>query len=58
MHTVQAHTFLLNFVSGYDSTEAKIQGLQCPNDGREAFERLTKHYEGEGIHAIDICEAD
>jgi hypothetical protein len=55
---VQVHTFLLNFVSGNDTAEAKIQGLSRPNDGREAFKRLTEHYEGVGIHAIDIREAD
>jgi hypothetical protein len=56
--TVQVHTFLLNFVTGNDTAEAKIQGLSRPNDGREAFKRLTEHYEGVGIHAIDIREAD
>ena len=56
--TVQVHTFLLNFVTGNDTAEAKIQGLSQPNDGREAFKRLTEHYEGVGIHAIDIREAD
>ena len=56
--TVQVHTFLLNFVTGNDTAEAKIQGLVRPNDGREAFKRLVEHYEGVGIHAIDIREAD
>ncbi|KAI2502013.1 Reverse transcriptase (RNA-dependent DNA polymerase) [Fragilaria crotonensis] len=56
--TVQVHTFLLNFVTGNDTAEAKIQGLTRPNDGREAFKRLVEHYEGVGIHAIDIREAD
>ena len=56
--TVQVHTFLVNFVSGNDTAEAKIQGLQRQNDGREAFKRLVEHYEGVGIHAIDIREAD
>jgi len=56
--TVQVHTFLLNFVSGNDTAEAKIQGLTRPNDGRDAFKRLVEHYEGVGIHAIDIREAD
>jgi hypothetical protein len=56
--TVQVHTFLLNFVTGNDTAEAKIQGLMRPNDGREAFKRLVEHYEGVGIHAIDIREAD
>ena len=32
--TVQVHTFLLNFVSGNETAEAKIQGLQLVNDGR------------------------
>jgi hypothetical protein len=56
--TVQVHTFLVNFVSGNNTAGAKIQGLQRPNDGREAFKRLVEHYEGVGIHAIDIREAD
>ena len=56
--SVQVHTFLVNFVSGNDTAEAKIQGLTRPNDGREAFKRLVEHYEGVGIHAIDIREAD
>ena len=56
--TAQVHTFLLNFVSGNDTAEAKIQGLQRPHDGREAYRRLVEHYEGVGIHAVDIREAD
>ena len=56
--TVQVHPFLVNFVSGNDTAEAKIQGLRRPNDGREAYKRLVEHYEGVGIHAVDIREAD
>ena len=56
--TVQIHTFLVNFVSGNDTAAATIQGLLRPNDGREAFKRLVEHYEGVGIHAINIREAD
>ena len=49
----------MNFISGNDTAEAKIQGLRKPNDGREAFKRLVKHYaEGVGVHAINIREAD
>ena len=58
INTVQVHTFLLNFVTGNNTAEAKIQGLSRPNDGREAFKRLVEHYEGVGINAIDIREAD
>jgi hypothetical protein len=56
--TVQVQTFLLNFVTGNDTAEAKIQGLRRAIDGREALKRLTEHYEGVGIQAIDIWEAD
>jgi hypothetical protein len=56
--TVQAHTFLVNFVAGNDTAEANIQGLVKPNDGREAFRCLVDHYEGVGIHAVDVREAD
>ncbi len=52
---LQAHTFLVNFVLGNDTAEAKIQGLQRLNDGWNAFTRLVKHYEWVGIHAIDIA---
>ena len=51
--TVQVHTFLVNFVAGNDTAEAKIQGLQRVNDSREAYKRLVEHYEGVGIHAIE-----
>ena len=37
---VQVHTFLLNFVTGNDTAEAKIQGLSRPNDGCKAFKLL------------------
>jgi ribosomal protein L4 len=57
--TVQVHTFLVNFVAGNDTAEAKIQGLDKPNNGREAFRRLrVEHYEGVGIHAVDVRNAD
>jgi hypothetical protein len=56
--TVQEHTFKLNFVTGNDTAEAKIQGLSRPNDGRKAFKRLTEHYEGVWIYATDIREAE
>lgn len=56
--TTQVHTFLVNFVSGNDTAEAKIQRLSRANVGREAFKRLVEHYEGVGIHAIDIRKAD
>ena len=56
--TAQVHTFLLNFVTGNDTAEAKIQGHKRANDGREAFKCLVEHYEGVGIHASDVHEAD
>jgi hypothetical protein len=55
---VQVHTFLMNFVSGNDTTDAKIRGLQRPKDGRKAHKHLVEHYEGVGIRAIDILEAN
>jgi hypothetical protein len=58
INTVQVKTLLLNFVTGNDTAEAKIQGLSRPNNGCEAFNFFVEHYEGVGIHAIDIQEAD
>jgi hypothetical protein len=37
--SVQVHTFLVYLVSENDTAEAKIQGLQRPNDGRYAFKK-------------------
>jgi hypothetical protein len=48
----------VNFVSGNDTAKAQIQGLPRPNDGRDTFKRLVEHYEGVGIHAINIRKAD
>jgi hypothetical protein len=56
--TVQVHTSLVKFVSGKDTAEAKIQGLQCQSDGRKAFKQLIEYHENVDIHAIDIHEAD
>lgn len=58
MDTVLVHTYLQNFILGNDNAEAKIRSLTNPEDGREAFKRLCEHYEGVGIHAIDIREAE
>ena len=38
--TVPVRNFLVNFVSGNDTTEAKIQGLSLPNDGHDTFTHL------------------
>lgn len=37
INLVQVPTFLMNFVTGNDTVEAKFQGLQRPNDGRKAL---------------------
>ena len=50
----QVHTFLVYFVSGNNTAEAKIQGLKRQHDGREGCERLVEYYDGVRIHAIDI----
>jgi hypothetical protein len=58
INTAQVHTFLVNFVSGNYTAEAKIQGLIRSNDSRAAFKRSFDHYEAIGTHAIDIRDAD
>ena len=55
---VQVHTSLVNFVSGKDTAEAKIQGLQHQSDGCKVFKRLIEYHESIDIHAINIQEAD
>lgn len=54
----QVHTFITSFISGNETAEAKIQMLGTQTNGRRDFQTLTEYYEGVGIHAIDIAEAD
>jgi len=54
----EVHTYIVSFIAGNETAEAKILPHQIECDGRKDFLALCEHYEGVGIHAIDITKAD
>ena len=54
----EVFTLLVNFIAGNETAEAKIQSHVASTDGREAFKALVDHYEGVGLHSVDILKAD
>jgi hypothetical protein len=55
---VDVHTFIVNFISGNDTAEAKIQAHEDSKDGRLDYISLREHYEGVGLHALDLTKAE
>jgi len=54
----EVHTYIVNFIAGNQTAEAKIQMFQALNNGRLDFNGLKDHFEGVGINAVDILAAD
>jgi hypothetical protein len=52
------HTFIVNFISGNETAEAKIQAYETNNNGRLDYIALREHYEGVGLHSLDITKAE
>ena len=56
--SAQVHTFIVNFVTGNETAEAKIHSFAAQTDGRIDYQALVDHYEGVGVHAIYITKAE
>eukprot|EP00978_Attheya_sp_CCMP212_P037579 scaffold178764_cov38-Attheya_sp.AAC.1 len=56
--SAQVHTFITNLIAGNSTAEAKVEPDAELNDGRRDFQNLRDHYEGIGVHAVDITKAD
>ena len=54
----EVFTLLVKFIAGNETAEAKIQPHVTTTNGRLAFKALKDHYEGVGVHSIDIMQAD
>jgi hypothetical protein len=52
------HTFIVNFISGNDTAEAKIQAHEDTKDGRLDYIALREHYKGVGLHTLDVTKAE
>ena len=55
---LEVHTFLISFIAGNATAEAKILPHETKHNGRIDYLALKEHYEGVGIHAIDVLQAD
>ena len=56
--TAEVHTLIVKFITGNDTAEMKIKAHEAKRDGRIDWFALKEHYEGVGIHAFDIHEAE
>jgi hypothetical protein len=55
--SADVHTYVVNFVAGNETAETKVQSYRDQNDGRQDYIALKQHYEGVGLHALDIAKA-
>jgi hypothetical protein len=58
IESADVHIFIVNFISGNETAEAKIQVYEGQNNGRLDFIALKEHYKGVGLHALDITKAE
>ena len=54
----EVHTLIVKFIAGNETAEIKIKPYENDRDGRKDWKALKEHYEGTGIHAFDIIEAE
>ena len=56
--SAEVYTYIVNFIAGNNTAESKIQAHTDANDGRRDFIALKAHYQGVGINAIDVVQAE
>ncbi|CAJ1933508.1 unnamed protein product [Cylindrotheca closterium] len=57
MGNAKVLVLLSKFIVGNTEAEATLQAINIAGNGREAFNALRTHYEGEGILASEIVKA-
>ena len=57
-NAAEVHTYLVKFIEGNVTAEAKIRSHQYQGNGRFDFNALKDHYEGVGFHAIAVTNAE
>lgn len=55
---LEVHMYLVKFISENTTAESKILMHADEKNGRKDFMSLIEHYEGVGIHAIDVTKAE
>ena len=54
----EVHTYIIKFTSGNPVTEANMVHNPHKNDRIIDFTALKNHYEGVGLHVLDIVKAE
>ena len=54
----EVHTYIVKFIEGNTTAEAKIRSHTHQGNGRYDFISLSEHYEGVGFHAVAITKAE
>ena len=54
----EVHTYLVNYMSGNTTAEVNLLPHVNANDGRRDFKSLKDHYEGVGVNAVGVLEAE
>ena len=54
----EVHTYLVKFIEGNVTAEAKIRSHPHQGNGRYDFMALRDHYEGVGFHAVAVTKAE
>ena len=56
--SAEVHTYLVNFISGNQTAESKIQNYTRNSNGRLDYIALKELYKGVGVNAIDILREE
>ena len=54
----EVHTYIVKFIEGNVTAEAKIRSHSNQGNGRDDFMALKDHYKGVGFHAIAVTRAE
>ena len=57
-NAAEVHTYIIKFTSGNPVAESKMVQNAQKNGVRLDFIALKKHYEGVGVHAVEIVKDD
>jgi len=54
----EVHTYLMNFIAGNITAETKVLPHASECNGRKDIFSLIEHYEGVGIHSVNVIKAE
>ena len=56
--TADVHTYIVKLTSGNAAVETKMVAHETEKNGRIDFMLLKDHYEGVGMHAVNVVQAE